>query len=120
MNETTKTVVSISEMARMLGLSRARFYQLIGTTFPFPVYYIATHRPFYDEEGQRVCLDVRRRNCGIDGRPLMFYARRSVTTATTAKRRTLKGPSSKKSNDDGAGLAEALKSLGLAVAPAQV
>ena len=30
----TKAVVSVAEMARMVGLSRARFYQLVGTTFP--------------------------------------------------------------------------------------
>ena len=48
MNEATKSIVSISDMARMVGLSRARFYQLVGTTFPFPVYDVATHRPFYD------------------------------------------------------------------------
>ena len=30
-------------------------------------------RPFYHEELQAVCLDVRRRNCGIDGKPVLFY-----------------------------------------------
>jgi len=121
MNETTKTVVSISEMARMVGLSRARFYQLVGTTFPWPLYDIATRRPFYDENGQRACLDVRRRNCGIDGKPLMFYARRSIPTATRAKRRAPKGPSPKQTNDDSYGpFVEGLKSLGLVVGPAQV
>ena len=53
MNETTKMIVSITEMARMVGLSRARFYQLVGTTFPYPLYDIAHARPFYDEELQR-------------------------------------------------------------------
>jgi hypothetical protein len=32
---------------------------------------------FYDEAGQQMCLDVRRRNCGINGRAILFYARRS-------------------------------------------
>ena len=33
-----KSAVTVSEMARMVGLSRARFYQLIGTAFPYPLY----------------------------------------------------------------------------------
>jgi hypothetical protein len=71
-----KTAVTVSEMARMVGLSRARFYQLIGSAFPCPLYSVSTRRPFFDEDLQRVCLEVRRRNCGIDGRPILFYSRR--------------------------------------------
>lgn len=108
-----KTAVSISEMARMVGLSRARFYQLIGTTFPFPLYDIATRRPFYDEELQRVCLEVRRRNCGIDGKPLMFYSRRSLIS-TPAKRSK---PDRTSTHTE---LIQGLKSLGLAPTTAQV
>jgi hypothetical protein len=109
----TKNAVSISEMARMVGLSRARFYQLIGTTFPFPVYDIATRRPFYSEELQMVCLEVRRRNCGIDGKPLMFYARR-LAPSVPAKRSTLKHTPNRSC------LVEGLKSLGLTPTTAQV
>jgi hypothetical protein len=69
-------MVSVSEMARQCGLSRSRFYQLVGTAFPFPVYDVGTRRPFYPVELQQVCLEVRRRNCGIDGKPVMFYAKR--------------------------------------------
>lgn len=75
-HQPTKAAVTVAEMARMVGLSRARFYQLLGTAFPFPVYDVTTRRPAYVEEQQRVCLEVRRRNCGIDGKPVMFYARR--------------------------------------------
>lgn len=71
----TKKVVTISEMARMVGLSRSRFYQLIGSAFPQPSR-DSTGRPFYDEDQQATCLEVRSRNCGIDGRPVLFYARR--------------------------------------------
>ncbi len=34
MGDQTKTAVSVAEMARMVGLSRARFYQLIGSRLP--------------------------------------------------------------------------------------
>jgi hypothetical protein len=76
MSVETKQAVTVSEMARMVGLSRARFYQLIGTAFPHPVYNVSTRRPFFDEDLQRVCLEVRRRNCGIDGKPILFHSRR--------------------------------------------
>ena len=73
MNEETKSVVSVAEMASMVGLSRQRFYQLLGTTFPYPLYDVATRRPYYTEEMQQVCLEVRRSNCGINGKPVLFY-----------------------------------------------
>jgi hypothetical protein len=73
----TKTIVSISEMARMVGLSKTRFYQLIKSgAFPEPERDPETNRPFYGEENQRAILAVRQRNCGINGRPVLFYARR--------------------------------------------
>lgn len=71
-----KTGVSIAEMSHMVGLSRARFYQLMGKTFPWPVYSVSTKRPFYDHMLQNCCLEVRRRNCGIDGKRVLFYSKR--------------------------------------------
>jgi hypothetical protein len=89
MHDETKSVVSVAEMARMVGLSRQRFYQLMGTTFPFPLYNLATRRPFYPEDLQQVCLEVRRRNCGIDGKSVLFYSGyrpREVKPKTKTKR----------------------------------
>lgn len=76
MSVEVKQAVTVTEMARMCGLSRARFYQLIGSAFPYPLYSVSTRRPFFDEQLQKVCLEVRRRNCGIDGKPILFYSRR--------------------------------------------
>ncbi len=76
-----KSAITVSEMARMCGLSRARFYQLVGSVFPYPLYFVSTKRPFYDEKLQKVCLEVRRRNCGIDGRPILFCFRPAVPKA---------------------------------------
>ena len=76
-NSGTKTAVSVTEMAAMMGLSRARLYQLIRKgKLPTPDIEEGSKRPYYNEDKQRQCLDVRRRNCGIDGKPIMFYARR--------------------------------------------
>ena len=80
----TKAAVTVSEMARMVGLSRARFYQLMRSgTFPQPDREPNTGRPRYSEEGQRLCLEVKRRNCGVDGRPVLFYARAHPSAAPT-------------------------------------
>lgn len=110
MGEQTKEAVSVAEMARMVGLSRARFYQLIGSAFPHPVYNVATRRPFYDEDAQKTCLEVRRRNFGIDGRAIMFYCRH-------APKKTPRKPNVQKLNVE---LLDGLKSLGLITTTAQV
>ncbi len=68
-----KSAVTVAEMAKMVGLSRSRFYQLIGTAFPHPLYDVATRRPFFSPDLQEACLEVRRRNCGINGKPVLFH-----------------------------------------------
>ena len=104
----TKTVVSVAEMARMVGLSRARFYQLVNDgVFPSPLYRIDTRRPFFNQEMQEVCLEVRRRNCGLNGRPVLFYARR--LGAPVVKAKTTPPKNSHKHAD----LIEGLRALGL-------
>lgn len=72
-----KAVASVTDMARMLGLSRGRFYQLIKEgIFPPPTRNQAPGRPFYNREQQARCLKVRRENRGVNGRPILFYCRR--------------------------------------------
>ena len=108
----TKRIVSVAEMARMVGLSRARFYQLMGSTFHWPIYDVATRRPFYTEELQQACLEVRRRNCGIDGKPVLFYCRRGAEGATPKKPRPAKPVDGEKHAD----LLDGLRALGLTTA----
>ena len=105
----TKAIVTVSEMARMCGLSRSRFYQLIGSAFPSPLM-DKNKRPFYSEELQAVCLKVRRRNCGIDGKPILFYARR--LSAAPLKPRKVKATAA--INPQHADLLEGVRSLGIA------
>jgi hypothetical protein len=115
----TKAIVTVTEMARMVGLSRARFYQLIGSAFPWPIYDISTRRPHFTEEMQAVCLEVRRRNCGVDGKPVMFYARRWSSPSKVVSPRPTKLPSTPKV-DNYAELVDAVRSLGLMTTSAQV
>jgi hypothetical protein len=120
MADETKAVVTVSAMARMVGLSRGRFYQLQRAgVFPMPVYDLVTRRPVYTEELQRVCLEVRRRNCGVNGKPVLFYARRQPLTPAPPKPRKVKARPPKA--DQHADLTGALQALGLvSVTAAQV
>ena len=87
MSEQFKSAVTVAEMARMVGLSRSRFYQLIGTAMPEPSR-DERGRPFYSEDQQRTILDVRHRNCGVDGKPILFYAPRHSAPTPAPKRRS--------------------------------
>lgn len=107
MSNQTKAVVSVAEMAGMVGLSRQRFYQLMGKAFPYPVYDLASKRPFYTEEMQQVCIEVRRRNFGIDGRPVMFYA------MGPCRQRPVRRTKQPVKRQQYAGLIEGLAALGL-------
>lgn len=113
-----KAAVSVTEMARMVGLSRQRFHQLVKAgIFPSPLYDEETRRPYFDAVLQQSCLEVRRRNCGVNGKPVLFYSRGSRPSAPS---RPMKKPVQR---DDGkyADLIDGLKGLGLTtVTAAQV
>jgi hypothetical protein len=114
MSDETKAVVTVSEMARMVRLSRARFYQLQKAgVFPAPTYQAG--RPVYTEDQQQVCLEVRRRNRGVNGEPVLFYARRRGTEPT---RRTPRASKPVPKNKDIAALLDGLNALGLTTATA--
>jgi len=85
----SESYATVSQMARKLQLSRSRFYQLIGTAFPEPSR-DDRGRPYYNSEQQDICFDVRKRNCGIDGRPILFYAPRGSAPSPTRKRKPKK------------------------------
>ena len=73
-NEPVKEVASVSDVARMLRLSRGRFYELMKAgIFPQPSRNPETRRPFFDRRQQEECLRVRRTNCGINGQSILFY-----------------------------------------------
>ena len=71
----TKEIITVAEMARTCGLSRSRFYGLIKDgIMPAPSRSATTNRPYYCREQQEQCLLVRRTNCGLNGKPVLFYA----------------------------------------------
>lgn len=115
----SKTVVSVAEMARMVGLSRARFYQLVNEgIFPNPIYDVHTRRPFFSEDMQAVCMDVRKRNCGVNGKPILFYsARHPLGQQPKPVKRSKADPKPKNQYAD---LLDGLRSLGLDVTAAVI
>ncbi len=79
---------SVKEVCEAVCLSKSRFYQLLGTTFPWPAYLITNRRPVFTEGQFQRCLEVRRANQGINGKPVMFYSKRrqrGPRKATTRK-----------------------------------
>jgi len=110
-NFTTKPAVSISEMARMVGLSPQRFAQLVKAgVFAAPQVDPETKRKFYDQSTQESCLAVRKKNVGINGKVVLFYAPRTNLTPAKPKREKAKAP---KLDEYHADLMEGLKSLEL-------
>lgn len=116
MSDETKAAVTVSEMARMVRLSRARFYQLVRAgIFPAPVY--QNSRPVYVEEMQKVCLEVRRKNRGVNGEPVLFYARYKTSNSSTPKQQAAT-PGSKGKDKNITALLDGLNALGLTTATA--
>ncbi len=99
----------------MVGLSRQRFMQLVKAgVFPAPLVDEATKRPYYTEELQATCLEVRRRNCGINGKVVMFYARRVPSPPTTTN--TTKPKEKPALPDHCADILDGLRALGMVTA----
>jgi len=73
-----KAVCTVPELAKKLGLSRARFYQLQNAgAFPKPVH-SGTKRPYYSLELQQKCIEIRRTRIGFNGQPILFNASRKT------------------------------------------
>jgi hypothetical protein len=81
-----REAMSIAETARLIKMSRSRFHQLIGTVFPQPKR-DENGRPYYPRQDQELIVEIRRRNVGMDGKPILFRATGSRTASTPRKRK---------------------------------
>lgn len=82
-NSRLKAAVSLSEMARMVKLSRARFYDLVERgVFLHPVYSLANKRPFYTADMQAENLAARQTCIGCNGEYVIFYERKPKPAAS--------------------------------------
>ena len=107
-----KPIVSMTEMANMVQLSRARFYQLIESGFfPKPKYDERSKRPYYDLELQKKIMESRQSGIGTDGSYMLFYSARKNGTSSPKKKHV--DPIVKE-------LAETLQEMGLETTPERV
>src|SRR4051812_36648690 len=85
----TEAAISVSEMARRLTLSRARFYELVRErVFPGPLYCVHSRRALYTSDLISQCLQVRTTNIGINGRYVLFYQPRAAVPLPSGPRQT--------------------------------
>jgi len=109
---TLKSAVSVSQMAKMLSLSRSRLYELVeqGIFWP-PVYSVADHRPFFPRDIQEANLRIRADQIGANGQFVIFYERQprqqTQSQSTAANRRQ------NNQNNVAASLLQSLRSLGM-------
>jgi hypothetical protein len=108
-------VVSIKQMADLLGVSRSRLYQLLETGFLVkPVYLLSNRRPYFTQTMAKTNLQVKREGVGINGQIVLFYAKREKIQDTPVKRnRRQKKSKPKIAKNEYADLKDALESLGL-------
>ena len=109
-NKDYKSICTVTELAKKLARSRARFYQLQRAgVFPTPVYCLYTKRPFYPMDLQEKCLEIRKTGIGHNGRPIIFYSKRddAATKPNSCSEQKYRE------------LSETLKQMGLKISPAK-
>ena len=80
-----------------------------------PIYNAQTRRPYYTEEQQQLCLDVRAQHRGVNGQPIMFYTRRRKRAARQPRQGTSMAPTPVYTvANSRTTIREAVRSLGLA------
>ena len=109
-----KPIVSMTEMANMIQLSRARFYQLLDAGFfPKPLHDKRSNRPYYDLELQKKCIESRQSGIGVDGSYMLFYSPRKTESDSHILKKKRVNPVIKE-------LTETLESMGLETTSKQV
>jgi hypothetical protein len=112
-NKSQKAVVSVVQMADMLGLSKSRFYALVQAgVFPQPVRHQSCKRPVFDADLQQKCLEIRHTGIGHNGNPVLFNRKRRKSAQSKAQQQPV--------SEEQAELIEALKSLGLTASAEEV
>ena len=114
-NPSIPDVLSMSDMARLVNLSRSRFYQLISEgIFHPPIYNIKSKRPFYSREIAEKNLQLKRNNVGANGKIVLFYCSRSSSPYTKISRGSRKVESNRPvAQSNHQELKEGLAALGL-------
>jgi len=100
-----QAIYTVTQVARKLRLSRARFYQLISDgVFPPPAYCPWSRKPMYPSRLLEACIRTRSTGIGFNGQVVRFYAPRKA----------------KKPDSEHAQIAAILREIGVATTRAQV
>ena len=110
--EQSHSYLSCAEVARRLGLSRQRFWQLRKEgAFPQPQHDEETGRQYYTDEPVEICADLRKRNVGQNGRVVLFYSARSSVPSSAQKKK--KGQAKSNAPNKHQSIINSLGALGL-------
>jgi hypothetical protein len=113
-----KPVCSVADMIKVLGMSRAQFYNLMSQgVFPPPIYCLRTHRPMYNMELQIRCLEIKESNIGFNGQYVLFYSPRKEKVETETVPATKRKPKADKTLKE---FSETLNNMGISVTEEQI
>ena len=102
--------VSMTQMAKLLNLSRSRLYQLISEEILLPpIYSLNNKRPLYTSKMVRRNLEVKKNNVGINGQIIIFYSAKSKLVQTVKKTKKKSQSENSKYED----LIDELEALGI-------
>lgn len=108
-NNSTKSVVTVSEMAALCNLSRSRWYEMVEAgIFPQPVRLPSSKRPIYDQQLIAKCLEIRATGVGLTG-PVLFNRKSETHSKKNVKKRERKSPADPQIEE----IVDAVKALGL-------
>ena len=116
----TKAAVSVSEMCRLLSISRSQFYWHVKRgTFHEPLKLPSNGRPYFTADMVEQNLTARETGIGVNSEFVIFYERRSPSdvSRTTTHKRAKPHP---KPVAPSSPLADGLHSLGLNVTSDQI
>ena len=122
-NPNIPEILSITQMAHLLNLSRSRFYQLVAEDiFLPPIHSPENKRPYFTSDMARKNLEVKKNNLGVNGQIVLFYSSRNNSLSLTHKKKSGKNKSGNNSTEDNhQDLKDGLLALGLSnVSDAQI
>ena len=122
-NNSIPEILSITQMSKLLNLSRSRFYQLMSENiFLPPIYSASNKRPYFTSDMARKNIEVRKRNIGINGTICLFNASKNKSPVLIQKNKSEKNRLQKNTTEDNhQDLKEGLCALGLSgVSNAQI
>ena len=111
--------MTVSAHIRQLGMSRGRFYQLVGDGFFLPPIFLRSNkRPAYTADIAQKNMLAKTMGIGINGQPRVFNSRRQDNEQTNVQARSPRRSNGRqrRSNDQLGHVVASLRSLGIEAA----